>query len=314
MAKTLVVALGGNAFLRKGEKGTIEEQLANALKAAKVVADAVEKGYHVAVTHGNGPQVGVVLEWMEALKNRIPPLPMDVANAMTQGWLGYLLQQAIGNELEKRGLARRVVTIVTQVLVDPRDEAFKNPTKYVGPYYYDEELVEKLARERGWVFKKDPRGGWRRVVPSPKPLRIVEVDAVKDLLERGFIVISVGGGGVPVVEARPAVYRGVEAVIDKDLASALLASSIGANYLAIFTDIDGVYLGFGKPGQKKIGQIRARELRRYYDMGEFPPGSMGPKVLAAIEFIERGGEKAFIGSLDDGIAVIEEGKGTTIIP
>ncbi len=313
MAKTIVIALGGNAFMRKGEKGTIEEQLKNASKAASVVVDAVVRGYRVVVTHGNGPQVGVILEWMEALRDKIPPLPMDVANAMTQGWLGYLLQQSIGNELEKRGMERRVATIVTQVIVDRNDPAFSNPTKYVGPYYYDEEEVARLEREKGWIFRPDPRGGWRRVVPSPTPRGVVEISAIRTLVGQGFIVIAVGGGGIPVAMTDGGL-RGVEAVIDKDLASSLLASLLGADYLAIFTDVDGVYIDYNKPTRRLLRRVTVEELKKYYEAGEFPPGSMGPKILAAIRFLEGGGEKAFIGSLDDGIKVIEGEKGTTITP
>ncbi len=310
--RLVVIALGGNAFLRKGGRGTYDEYLANTAKAAKAIVDVYQHGYSVAVTHGNGPQVGIILEWAAALRDRIPEQPMDVANAMTQGWLGYLLQQAIGNELEARGLPRKVVTLVTQVTVDPLDPAFRNPTKFVGPYYSREE-AERIARERGWVFKQDPRGGWRRVVPSPKPREVVELEAIRRLLDDGFIVVAVGGGGVPVYREN-AMLRGVEAVIDKDLASALLAVSLRAEKLVILTDVDAVYLDYGKPGQRRIDRMTVSEARRWLGEGQFPPGSMGPKVEAAIVFVEATGGEAVIGSLDDALDVVRGVKGTRIVP
>ena len=308
----LVVALGGNAFVRKGERGTYEDYLRNSAVAAKAVVDLYAEGHRVVVTHGNGPQVGVVLEWMAALRDRIPEQPMDVANAMTQGWLGYLLQQAIGNEMEARGLTRKVVTLVTQVLVSPEDPAFRKPTKFVGPYYTREE-AEKLSRERGWVFGRDPRGGWRRVVPSPKPLGVVEAEAVQALVEQGYVVIAVGGGGIPVVR-RGEGLRGVEAVVDKDLASALLAKVLGADRLIILTDVDGVYLDYGKPGQRRVEVMTVEEAERWLREGQFPPGSMGPKVEAAIEFVRATGREAVIGALEDAPRVVRGEAGTRIVP
>ncbi|MET1101631.1 MAG: carbamate kinase [Pyrodictiaceae archaeon] len=312
MQDILVIALGGNAFLRKGERGTVEEQFRNVRIAARTIVDVYEEGYRIVVTHGNGPQVGNILEWMNALRDKIPPLTMDIANAMTQGWLGYMLQQAIGDELERRGGKRRVVSLVTQVLVDPTDEAFRNPTKYVGPYYSKEE-AERLSAETGWIFKEDPRGGYRRVVPSPKPLSIVEIDAIKSLLSDDYIVIAVGGGGIPVCRDG-ASLRGVEAVIDKDLASAVLAIELKASKLVILTDVEGVYINYGKPNQKLLRRIRLPGLRKYYEEGQFPPGSMGPKVEAAMLFLENGGKEAVIGKLEEGLEVVRGEKGTVILP
>ncbi len=311
----MVVALGGNAFQSKGERGTIEDYLRNASYAAKAIAYLVEKGYRVVVTHGNGPQVGVLLEWMERGKDVAPPMPMDVANAMTQGWLGYVLMQAITRELCERGLLDRVkgvVALVTRVVVDANDPAFTNPTKFVGPYYSEEE-AKRLAKEKGWVMKPDPRGGWRRVVPSPMPVDVVEWRAVKELVDSGWIAISVGGGGIPVVRDGCG-YRGVEAVIDKDLASAVLATKLGASRLLIFTDVDYAYIDFGKPSARPIKEMNIEEARELLARGVFGEGSMAPKIRAAIYFVEHGGKEARIGHLKKAREVIDGVSGTRIVP
>lgn len=307
----VVIALGGNAFLQKSQKGTVEEQWNNVVKAMKQVADIVEKGYKVILTHGNGPQVGNILEWMDALREKIPPLTMDFANAMTQGWIGYMIQQSLANELRRRGINKQVVTVVNQVLVRKDDPAFQNPTKYVGPYY-SKEAAEKVAKEKGWSMKPDPRGGWRRVVPSPDPIGNVEIEAIRTLLKSGFIVVASGGGGIPVIKEN-GVIKGVEAVIDKDLAGERLASLVGADYFVIVTDVEGVYLHFRTPKQKLLRRLTVSEAEKLYREGHFPSGSMGPKVLAAIRFIKNGGKKAAIGHLYKALDVLEERTGTTIV-
>lgn len=314
--KYVLIALGGNAFQTKGEPGTPENYWKNAYRAAEIIVKIVKEGYKVAITHGNGPQVGTILEWMERSKDKIPPLTMDIAGAMTQGWLGYLLMQAIGNLLIKEGIkdhVKGVVAIVNQVLVSKDDPAWQNPTKYVGSYYTEEE-AKRLAKEKGWVVKPDPRGGWRRVVPSPDPKQNIEVDAVKKLLDEGWIVIASGGGGIPVIKEEDGTLKGVEAVIDKDLAGEVLATELGVGQFIILTDVDGVYLNFKQPNQKKLDVVKASELEKYYKEGHFKPGSMGPKVLAAIRFVRHGGLKAAIGHLKQGYEVVKGQAGTTILP
>jgi carbamate kinase len=299
--------------MAKGEG--LEAQWRRVREAARAVAGLVEKGYRVAVTHGNGPQVGLILEWVHAAPPHVARgVTLDIAVAMTQGWLGYMLQQAIGNELEERGLPRRVATIVTQVEVDPRDPAFADPTKPVGPFH-DCEEARRLARETGWVFKPDPRGGCRRVVPSPRPLRVVEAEAVRRLLDEGYVVVAAGGGGIPVARGGRGL-RGAEAVVDKDMASSLLARLLGADALVILTDVDYVYLDYGRPSQRPIRLMKASEARRLLEEGQFPPGTMGPKVEAAVEFVEaRGpGSYAAIGGLEKALDVAEGRAGTRIVP
>ncbi|ALL01870.1 Carbamate kinase [Pyrodictium delaneyi] len=317
MDRLVVVALGGNAFARKGER--LSSQWRNVRIAAEAVAELVERGYRVVVTHGNGPQVGMLLEWMyKASRGSSEPLSMDVAVAMTQGWLGYMLQQAIGNALKERGLPRRVAAIVTQVLVRRDDPAFREPSKPIGPYYTRDE-AERLAVETGWVFKQDPRGGYRRVVPSPRPAMVVELEAVKALLGAGYVVIAAGGGGVPVVQSNNWLH-GLEAVVDKDYASSLLARTLEAYALLILTDVPYVYIDYGKPGQKPLEKLTASEARRLIAEGQFPPGSMGPKVEAAVEFVEARARAgctdcyAAIGRLEDAALIAEGKKGTVIVP
>ena len=309
----LVIALGGNAFLQKGEKGTPEEQWKNVAKAATQIVDLIEEGYKVVITHGNGPQVGNILEWMEALKHKIPPLSMDIAGAMTQGWIGYMLQQSIQNELARRNLAdkHRVVTIVNQVKVSPEDPAWTKPTKYVGPYYTEEE-AQRLQKEKGWIMKKDPRGGWRRVVPSPQPIDNIEKHAIKTLYENGFIVIASGGGGVPVIE-KHGELKGVEAVIDKDLAGQLLARILNADSFMILTDVEGAYINYGTPEQKLLRKLTVKEAEKLLNQGTFGAGSMGPKVKAAIEFTKHTGNPSYIGHLEKVKEILQEKTGTMIV-
>lgn len=311
----LVVALGGNAILQRGEKGTFEEQYNNVKNTAKDLANLVEAGYKLVITHGNGPQVGATLLRHEAGQKMfgIPAFPMDVCGAETQGFIGYMIQQALRNELKSRGIDKYVVTVITRVIVDKDDPAFKNPTKPVGPFYTKEEAEELAKKRPDWVIKEDSGRGYRRVVPSPDPKIIAERHAIKTLAENGFIVVASGGGGIPIVE-EGTVARGVEAVIDKDLAGERLATLIRADRFIILTDVDGAYLNYGTPQQKKLGFVRLSEMKKYYQEGHFKAGSMGPKVLASIRFVENGGKEAIIAKLGTVIEALEGKEGTHIIP
>ncbi|ASJ17254.1 carbamate kinase [Thermococcus chitonophagus] len=314
MPKRVVIALGGNALQQRGQKGTYEEMMENVKKTARQIAEIIARGYEVVITHGNGPQVGTLLLHMDAgqMVHGIPAQPMDVAGAMTQGWIGYMIQQALKNELEKRGIKRDVVTIVTQTIVDKNDPAFENPTKPVGPFY-DEETAKKLAREKGWVVKEDAGRGWRRVVPSPDPKAHVEAEVIKKLVEAGVIVIASGGGGVPVIQENGEI-KGVEAVIDKDLAGERLAEEVNADIFMILTDVNGAALYYGTEKETWLREVKVEEMERYYNEGHFKAGSMGPKVLAAIRFVRWGGERAIIASLDRAVEALEGKTGTQVIP
>jgi len=312
--KRVVIALGGNAILQRGQRGTYEEQMTNVMKTAKQIVDIILDGdYEVVITHGNGPQVGALLLHMDAGQqvHGIPAQPMDVAGAMTQGQIGYMIQQAMVNELRRRGIERPVATIVTQTVVDKDDPAFQKPSKPVGPFY-DEETAKKLAREKGWTVVEDAGRGWRRVVPSPDPKGHVEAPVIVDLVEKGFIVIASGGGGVPVVE-EDGKLKGVEAVIDKDLAGERLAEEVRADVFMILTDVNGAAVNFGKPDEKWLGEVTVEELRRYYAEGHFRKGSMGPKVLAAMRFVEWGGERAVIAALDRAVEALKGETGTQVV-
>ncbi len=309
----MVVALGGNAILRKGDRGCPEEMWRNVYRAAEPIVDLYLKGYRVVITHGNAPQVGSLMEMFEMARDKIPPLTLDIATAMTQGWIGYMLQQAIGNTMARKGVGRRAVTLINQVLVDPKDPAFRDPEKPIGPWYGEEEAM-RLAREKGWIFKNDPRGGLRRVVPSPEPLENLEAGAIADLLDRGYIVIACGGGGVPVYKEEPWLVRGVDAVIDKDLASSLLAVRLKATGFYILTDVDYVYIDYGGARERPIRKIKALEAIKLVESGTLHRGSIGPKVRAAALYALKVGRAGVIGSLDRASEVFEGVSGTVVEP
>ncbi len=308
-----VVALGGNAIIPSGGTGTIEEQREVTIRSMEHVADLIQSGRKVIITHGNGPIVGNILERNEAAKDRIPPMPLDICGADSQGGIGYMIQQILGNVLRRRGIDNPVVSIVSQVIVSEEDDAFQNPTKPIGPYYSLDESKE-LERSKGWKMKEDAGGrGYRRVVPSPTPGDIVEADVISHLLSQGVVVIAVGGGGIPVVR-RDGKLEGVEAVIDKDRAASALASGIGAQNLIILTNVEQVYTDFGKPEQLGLGRIEVSEMRKMYEAYEFPAGSMGPKIRAAIDFVEAGGQSAIITHSDTLREAVEGKVGTHIVP
>lgn len=293
MKKLAIVSIGGNALIRRGEKGTIEEQTEHMNAAAASIARILEMGYNIVLTHGNGPIVGFIVIQNEAAKDTIPPMPLYICDAESEGGIGFVIQQALYNLLKKTEIVRDVVTVVTQVVVDRGDTAFSNPTKPIGPFYTKDE-AELLIREKGWVIKEDSNRGYRRVVPSPMPLRVVEAGVVNMLAEKGVIVIAAGGGGVPVIEHPDGTLEGIDAVIDKDLATSCLAREIGAELLIILTQVDRAYINFGKGTQKGLDRMTLEEARKYLKDGEFAPGSMGPKIEAAIEFLEAGGRDVII--------------------
>jgi len=310
--KLIVVALGGNALLQRSQKGTFDDQYSNVQKTAKKIADLTEQGYRIVVTHGNGPQVGATLLRHEAGKNLVPPFPLDACGAETQGFIGYMIQQALRNELKSRGIDKYVVTVVTRVIVDQHDRAFEHPTKPVGPFYTKEQAEEMSQKMPGITIKEDAGRGYRRVVPSPDPKVIAERAAIKTLVDAGFVVVSTGGGGIPIIE-EGSQARGVEAVIDKDLAGQRLATLIQANVFVILTDVDAAYVNYGKPDQEMIREVTTGKLQKYLEQGQFKEGSMAPKVLAAIRFVESGGERAVIAELGKLTEALEGKSGTQVI-
>ncbi|MFC2083225.1 carbamate kinase [Candidatus Bipolaricaulota bacterium] len=310
--KTIVVALGGNAIIQPGQKGTFEEQMANVHVTCEQLAHMVESGkYRVVVTHGNGPQVGNLLLQNEAGKDVASPMPLFVCGAESQGLIGLMIQQNLGNLLADQGKGEiPIATIVTQVVVDKNDEAFVNPTKPVGPFYSEEE-AKALESDKGYNVREDAGRGWRRVVPSPNPIEINEKAAIRQLVEGKAIVIASGGGGIPVIRENGNLV-GVDAVIDKDLAGERLAVDVGASIFMVLTDVDSVRLNYKTPDEKALSKITVDEAKQYAEEGHFAKGSMDPKVRAAIRFIESGGEKAIITSLDKAVAALEGNAGTTI--
>ncbi|MDZ7262417.1 MAG: carbamate kinase [candidate division KSB1 bacterium] len=311
-SKIAVVALGGNAITREFEEGNITQQFANTRRSLVGVADLIEKGYRLALTHGNGPQVGNALIRVEESRHLVPPLPLGVIVADLEGGMGYMIQQSLQNKLIKRGIDRKVVTIVTQVIVDKNDPSILNPTKFVGPFY-KEDQVEDLVKKRGWIIKKDPGRGYRRVVPSPIPLEIVEKDTIKKLVEEGVIVIAAGGGGAPVYIEEDGTYEGVDGVVDKDRAAAILGRDIGAEELYILTAVEKVALNFRTKNQVDLDQMTVAEAKKYFAAGHFPKGSMGPKIEAAIQFLESGGKLVVITSIEMMTDAIEGRTGTRIV-
>lgn len=311
MMKKVVIALGGNAITREFEEGNIYQQFANTRRALIPVVNLVQKGYKIALTHGNGPQVGNMLIRVEASRESVPPIPLGVIVADLQGGMGYMIQQTLQNKLLTRNLKKRVISIVTQVLVDKNDPSIQNPTKFVGPAY-DENQVDELVNVRGWIMKEDVGRGWRRVVPSPVPLNIVEKDIVCDLIENGYIVITCGGGGIPVYREEDGSLEGIDTVIDKDLASAVLAKTIGADAFYILTRVDQVAINYAKPNQEKILKMNVVQAENWLAEGQFPAGSMGPKIQAAVNFLKAGGKECIITSIEKFSKALEGMNGTRI--
>ena len=312
MSKKIIVALGGNAIKSPEDRGTIEEQLDAVSRTCDELVKMIKEGHKVVITHGNGPQVGALLIQNEEARAKVPQMPLDVCGAESQAFIGYMVQQTLRNKLEKIGISKDVATVITQVKVNPKDPAFEKPTKPIGPFY-TERQAEKLRTEKGHIIRRIEEGRYRRVVPSPEPKGIVEIGAIQKLVDAGVVVIASGGGGVPVVEGDDRRLQGVEAVIDKDLASEILAREIKAEVMLFLTNVRGVAVNYGEPAQRFLDRMTSEEARSYLAKGEFPAGTMGPKIRAAIRFLESGGEKAVVSSLGEAFEALNGRAGTTII-
>jgi carbamate kinase len=312
MKKIAVVAFGGNALLRGNEIGTIEQQEKNTYDTCAKLIRLMKTGYNIVITHGNGPQVGNILLRNEAGYNqyKIPKMPLDICVADSQGGIGYMIERQMRNVLNDFRMRKNIVALITQVRVDIKDRAFKNPTKPIGPFYLKEE-ADLLAKANKWVFKEDPRKrGWRKVVASPKPIDIMNKKIISELVNKGHIVVAAGGGGIPIYKHKNKYLEAIEAVIDKDLASALLADEINADIFYIITDVPKVYINFNTSDQQQLDKITVDEAQRYFDAGEFAEGSMSPKILAGINFVRKGGKEAVITDIGN---LNEKGCGTRIV-
>ncbi len=312
--RPIVVALGGNAITREFEEGNIPQQFENTRRSLVHIIDLLKEGYNMVITHGNGPQVGNALIRVEESRHLVPPLPLGIIVADLEGGMGYMIEQCLLNKMHDLGVKRQVATLVTQVLVDKDDPSIQNPTKFVGPFFKKEQVPE-LVEKRGWIMKEDKGRGYRRVVPSPKPIGIVEKDIIKHLVDMGVVVIAAGGGGIPVYidhSRHPGWLEGVDGVIDKDLASAVLGNEIDAEKLLIITGVDRVALNFGTPQQIDLDELTIADAKKYLAEGQFPKGSMGPKIEAAINFIEGGGKEVIITSIEKTGEAIKGRAGTRI--
>lgn len=307
----ILVALGGNAILQHQERGSADEQLSNIRRACVHLVEIIEDGHRIAITHGNGPQVGDILLKDEMAKEVLPQMPLDVCGAESQGMLGYMISRSLREELGRRRIDSKVATVLTETLVDPNDPAFKAPSKPIGPFYTETE-ASKLRQEKGWTVVNDSGRGYRRVVPSPRPLSVVEAPVVSQLFDSGVIVIAAGGGGIPVVSLSDGSTKGVEAVIDKDLSAAVLAADIKADMLLILTDVENVFVDYGRPSARPLTRVTKSEIEGYLKKGQFAAGSMGPKVEAAISFLGSGGKVAVITSLERASEAVELREGTIV--
>ncbi len=312
MSKTMLIAVGGNSLIRAGEKGTVSEQLAKTRRTAEAIVGLIRDGYRLVITHGNGPQVGAALLRSERASDQVPGHTLDVCDADTQGEIGYLLAQSLRNELHRAGMRVPVVAVMTQCVVAADDPAMQHPTKPIGPFYSKKDAEER-HRTLGWAIVEDAARGYRRVVPSPDPIEIVELEVIRDLVEAGALVVACGGGGIPVVRDTDGMLHGAEAVIDKDRASALLAAKLGVDLFAISTDTDYVYLDYKKPSQKPLTFATATEISEHFKNGHFPPGNMGPKIESVLRFLKAGGKRAVITSFTHLLEAVAGSAGTHIV-
>ncbi len=310
--KFALIAFGGNALLPENQRGLQEEQVRNAQKAARLMVHIIRKGFELIIVHGNGPQVGNLLIQMEEAVTKVPPFTLEVCDAMTEGSMGYMLERAIINELRTRSLDKEVATLITQVIVDKDDPAFDNPTKPIGPFY-SKYRAQMLAKEKKWTMIEDAGRGYRKVVPSPKPIDVVSKWIIRDLVHAGRVVVAAGGGGIPVIINGRGLFKGMEAVIDKDYVASLIAREVKVDLFIILTNIERVYLDYGTPQERPIEVMTSAEAREYLSQGQFPAGSMGPKIEAAIEFIQAGGKEVLITSASHLKAALIKRSGTRIV-
>ena len=307
-----VIAFGGNAILKEGERGTQEEQIRHTDEACDLMSQIVQRGYDLVIVHGNGPQVGNILIQMEEAANKIPPFSLDVCVAISEGSMGYMLERSLRNQFRKRNLRKEVACLVTQVMVDPRDPAFENPSKPIGPFFTAYRAAA-LRKEKKWPMIEDSGRGYRRVVASPLPQQVINLEVMKKLVSEGMCVIAAGGGGIPAYYDGHDNIKGVEAVIDKDYTSSLLAAELKGDLFVILTNVESVFINFGKKTQKPLNRVRLKEIKRYHAKGQFPPGSMGPKIQAAINYIEAGGKEVIITSARELSRAIRGQSGTHIV-
>lgn len=310
MTHNLLIALGGNALILPGERGYIEEQFLHTDACMKPIVGLIRDGFRIVLTHGNGPIVGNILLRNECARDIIPPMPLYICVADSQGGIGAMMQQSLKNQLSKLGIERQVATVVTHVVVDRNDPDFENPTKPIGPYFKDAE-ARYLIEKRGFKMREIPGKGWRRLVPSPGPLKIVEIDSIKTMFLNGIIPIACGGGGIPVIEDNGSI-KGVEAVVDKDLTASLMSRALPIDTFIILTDVEGVYLSYGRKDQQLLRTLGVEDSRKYLKAGEFPPGNMGPKIQAAIESLDSGGKEVIICRPEDVRKALDGEKGTRI--
>lgn len=310
--KIALIAFGGNALLPSHQKGLQSEQMKNAQKAARLMIHVVKKGYDLILVHGNGPQVGNILIQMEEAVNKIPPFSVEVCDAMTEGSMGFMLEKALINELRKNSLDKDVASLITQVVVDKNDRAFQNPSKPVGPFY-SKYRAQMLSRKKNWNMIEDAGRGYRKVVPSPKPIDVVPKRIIRDLVHSGRIVVTAGGGGIPVIINGRGLFQGVEAVIDKDFAASLIAREVEADLFIVLTNVPRVCRNFNAPEEEPIKSMDTKEAQQLLDEGQFPPGSMGPKVKAAIEYIQNGGKEVLITSSNYLKAALINRSGTKLV-
>lgn len=313
LTTNIMVSLGGNAILKHSDKGTAEEQLENTRQTSNVIVRLLENDYHICLTHGNGPQVGDILLAYDRSKETLPSMPLDVCVAQTQGMIGYMLQISLQNSLKTSGIEKSVVTIITQTMVHQQDPLLQKPSKPIGPFYTALE-ASKCREETDWTLIEDSGRGYRRVVPSPRPIGFVEQYSIKSLFDNGDLIIAAGGGGIPVIENEDGMFQGIEVVVDKDYTAALLASLLNVEILLILTDVDNVAINYGKPDQEDLDHLTVEMARKYLNEGFFPSGNMGPKIESTIDFLENGGKKAIITSIENVFDALDGVAGTTITP